>query len=439
MNDAAGSGRCARVHQHRRAALRVALACLAGLLAAPLAAAGFKRAACPESIAAIASCHEIRDTKGAYVLVAMPKQWNRKLIVHAHGGPRLDAPKRGDSMADLERHVVMVKAGYAWVGSTYRRGGYGVRMAAADVERSRKLFLRHFPKPSRVILHGQSWGGNVAAKLAELHALDGRGRPRYDAVLTTNAILMGGTRAYGFRADLRVIWQYYCNNHPAPDETQYPLWQGLPRDVRMSRQELEARIDACTGLSTPAGRSEEQSLRLRQILAVSGVAEQQLASHLAWATFHFQDLVHKRLDGRNPFDNRRTEYRGSTDDAALNAAVQRFDADPAALAKLAYDADLSGLIVLPTLNVHASGDPVVSPQALAAYAATVHQAGRSHLVAQALTREADHIRLDDSTYLAALKAIEDWLTTGQQPQAASLQRHCESTAVERGACAFSAP
>lgn len=414
--------------------------CVLVLTTVQAGAAPFRTASCPPALGGVADCQAARDSKGAIVLVAMPQAWNRRLLVHAHGGPRLGEPQLSDAQEDLARHAVLVRAGYAWVGSTYRRGGYGVRMAAADVERSRRLFLRHFPRPQRILLHGQSWGGNVAAKLAELHALDARGRARYDAVLTTNGVLTGGTRAYGFRADLRVVWQHYCHNHPAPDEPQYPLWQGLPRASTMTRAELMQRIEQCTGWSlAPTARSARQAAALHAILAVTGIAEPQLPSHLAWATFHFRDLVHKRLGGRNPFDNRKTRYQGSADDAALNAAVERFSADPAALAQLAYDADLSGLIVLPTLNVHASNDPVVSPRALSVYAATVRHAGRAHLLAQVKSDESEHSRLADATYLTALLAIESWLDTGVRPEAAALQRTCIDRSAEPETCRFLTP
>jgi hypothetical protein len=366
----------------------------------------------------------------------VPQKWNRRLIVHAHGGPRLDAPQDDDSAEDLDRFAVMVKVGYAWIGSTYRRGGYGVRVAAADVDNSRRVFWAHWGRPERTLLHGQSWGGNVAAKAAELYALDADGRANYDAVLTTNGVLTGGTRAYGFRADLRAVYQYYCRNHPAPDEAQYPLWQGLPADVRMSRDELRRRVNACTGLDTPNERTPAQVARLRDILAVTGIAEPQLLAHLAWGTFHFRDLVQKRLGGRNPFDNTATVYRGSHDDKALNAGVERFAADPDALARLGYDADLSGLIVAPTLTVHALHDPVVSHAADAAYAATVRGAGRGHLLAQLSTDESDHSRLRDATYLHALQALESWLDSGAPPSAQSVQRACMAVATDPRDCRF---
>jgi len=433
-----------------RGGMRTAARLLAGIVAALLSPAAtfagnvdapaFVSTKCPASVADVADCHAARDRNGAWLLVAMPRDWNRRLIVHAHGGPRLGVPEDGDSAEDLDRFAAMVRDGYAWIGSTYRRGGYGVRSAAADVENSRLAFVSRWGRPGRTLLHGQSWGGNVAAKAAELHALDLDARPNYDAVLITNGVLTGGTRAYGFRAGLRAVYQYYCRNHPAPGETQYPLWQGLPAESRMDREELRRRVDACTGVDTPpAKRTPAQAARLADILAVTGVEEAQLVAHLAWGTFHFRDVVQRRLHGRNPFDNTRTVYGGSGDDEALNAGIERFAADPGAVATLAYDADLSGLIVLPTLAIHAAHDPVVSSSALAAYRATVDAAGRGHLLAEAKTDERDHSRMRDATYLGALRALEAWLDGGARPDGAALQAACLAGVQAATDCRFLPP
>jgi hypothetical protein len=427
----------------------VAAVAFAGAANASTAApvAEFQPTACPASVARSADCYAAHHASGAWLLAAVPRGWNHRLIVHAHGGPRLSAPRAGDSAEDLDRFSVMVRAGYAWIGTTYRRGGYGVRMAAADVEDARKAFIARWGVPRRTLLHGQSWGGNVAAKVAELYALDVDGHDNYDGVLVTNGVLMGGTHAYGFRADLRAVYQYYCHNHPAPGEPRYPLWQGLPAGAKMSRKQLQARVDDCTGLDrAPARRTPDQASRLHDILAVTGIAEAQLVSHLAWATNTFRDLVQLRLDGRNPFDNTKTVYRGSHDDKALNAGVERFAADPAAVARLAYDADLSGQIVLPMLTIHARHDPVVSPHADADYAAVVAAAGREALLAQATTDEDQHSRLRDETWLVALLALDDWLDRRQaggagvaKPDAAALQARCLALPATAADCRFLPP
>ena len=394
---------------------------------------------CPASVGADVSCLSGQDLNGAWYVIAMPADWNRRLIVHAHGGPRMGEPQAEDPLEDLDRFSVMVRQGYAWIGSTYRRGGYGVRMAAADTDNSRQIFWSRFGRPERTLLHGQSWGGNVAAKVSELYALDIHGARNYDGVLITNGVLSGGTRAYQFRAGLRAVYQYYCRNHPAPDEAAYPVWQGLPEGVRMTRAELLERVDACTGVEGPADRrTPDEARRLRDILAVTGVREEQLVSHLAWATFTFQDLVHLRLGGGNPFDNSAVVYRGSSDDEALNAGVERFTADPDAVARLAYDADLSGLIVLPTLTLHALHDPTVSYRSEAVYAAIVRAAGRSHLLVQAATDEDQHSKLADGGYLTALAALEQWIDDGARPDPAGFQAACRALAP-RAECRFKDP
>jgi hypothetical protein len=356
----------------------------------------------------------------------MPADWNGSLVVHAHGGPRLGAPTPDGADEDLVRFAVTVAAGYAWIGSTYRRGGYGVRMAAADVESSRELFVRHFGQPRLTLLHGQSYGGNVAAKLSELNALTEDGRRHYDGVLLTNGILNGGTRAYGFRADLRAVYQLYCGNHPRPDEPQYPLWAGLPTGDSMTRDDLRRRVDDCTGVHLPdRARSPEQQRRLRDILAVTGVDEGELFRHLAWASFNFRDLI-AFLGGLNPFDNSGTTYRGSQDDVALNRGVARFRASPDALARLAYDADLTGLIVLPTVTLNALHDPVVASRGAAEYGDVVGRAGRAQLLLRLLTSEDSHSTLSDAGYLAALESLADWAGSGRRPSHASVEARCEA-------------
>ena len=64
-----------------------------------------------------------------------------------------------------------------------------------------------------------------------------------------------------------------------------------------------------------------------------------------------------RLGGQ-PFDNSTRGYTGSSNDAALNAGVQRHTADPAALAALARF-QTSGNLQVPLTTVHTTGDPIV--------------------------------------------------------------------------------
>lgn len=384
-------------------------------------------ATCPDFLPDGTRCWSGQGPKGGYYWTAIPSNWNGVLVVHSHGGPRTAQPKADDPLEDLERFSMTVREGYAWTGSTYRRGGYGVRMAAEDTNDVRQVFWDMFGRPRRTVLHGQSWGANVAAKAAELYARDAEGQVVWDGVVLSSGVLAGGTEAYRFRADLRAVYQYYCQNHPAQSEAPYPLWQGLPEGVRMTRAQLAERVQTCTGAGLPQeSRTPDQQRRLADILNVVGIGEKQLVAHLAWGTFLFQDLVQKRLDGLNPFDNTATVYSGSHDDVALNAGVERFSADPMAVARLSYDADLSGMIVAPTVTIHGKYDPTAFVWHQAAYRDSVDAAGRSDLLVQTFTDESEHSALSAPQYVAVFEALMLWLDQGLKPEPSGIADLCEA-------------
>jgi hypothetical protein len=413
------------------------LCLLPGLLAAGAAQAQ-QAQACPRELPAQARCYGGQDAHGAFYVTAIPKAWNGVLVVHSHGGPSLKTPVASTPLADLERFAVMVAEGFAWTSSSYRHAGYGVRDAAEDTDNTRAQFWHDFGRPRRTLLHGQSWGGNVAAKTAELYGRDQDGKPRYDGVILTSGVLSGGSLAYDFRADLRAVYQYYCRNLPAASEPQYPLWQGLASLNPLSAKEVAARLEACTGLSLPAAqRTPEQQRALRNILAVTNIPPATLGAHLNWATATFRDLTLRELNGLNPFSNIDVVYRGSDDDAALNREVPRFAATAEGVRALAHDSDLSGKLIVPTLTMHAIDDPTVFVEAETVFRDTVSAAGASALLVQSFTDEHEHSKLATPQYVALLRAMMDWVERGARPTPTSLAARCEQAKAAYGeACHF---
>ena len=391
--------------------------------------------ACVADLPAGTRCYAGRDALGAYVLVAVPAAWNGVLVVHAHGGPEFGAPDPKRVAEDAERWRVVVRAGYAWAGTTYHQGGVAVLSAAADLETLRRLALQVLDTPPRrTLLHGNSWGASVAARAAE------RERGPWDGVLLTSGVLGGGSRSYDFRLDLRVVYEAVCGNHPAAGERDYPLWQGLPLDVRMTRAELASRVDACTGVQRPrAARTPEQQRHLDTLLRVIRIPEPSLVGHLAWATFGFRDIAFKRLDGGNAFGNEGVRYVGSDDDGALNGAVRRYRRDPAAAARFAADTDPTGRIGVPVLTMHAIDDPTAFVELESTFRDTMEAAGRGAGLVQTFTREHTHSYLADPEYVAALAALLDWIERGVKPAPQRLAASCRALEATWGpGCAFDA-
>ncbi|HUC65698.1 MAG TPA: hypothetical protein VMA53_09745 [Stellaceae bacterium] len=408
------------------------------LMLASAAARAEDTAPCPDTLPAGTRCYSGQDENGAWYWIAIPQNWNNALVVHAHGGPRLEPVSAKISLEDLERFSVVVRQGYAWAGTSYRHPGWGVRLAAADVDNLRRLFIARFGKPKRIILHGQSWGGNVAAKAIELYAKGPGGGRNYDGVMLTSGVIAGATKAYLFRADLRAVYQYYCRNWPRPDEPQYPLWMGLPADSRLTRKDLAERVNDCTGVELPAEqRSATQKQNLKNILDVIRIPRRSLTADMAWATFLFRDMVQRTLASQNPFSNRKALYYGSSDDAALNRDVVRFDADPRAVAALAEDGDLTGKIAVPVITMHAIDDPTAMVEYEAVYHDTVAAAGRSALLVQTFTDEHEHSKLADAEYATLLDALGRWIDSGRRPSAAEVAARCPSFDREgEGGCHF---
>jgi hypothetical protein len=271
-----------------------------------------------------------------------------------------------------------------------------------------------------------------------MYATAQNGKSPYDTVLLTSGVLGGGTRSYDFRLDLRVIYQAVCGNHPRPDEPAYPLWQGLPPNATLTRAELAMRVDECTGIRHAAkDRSELQKRNLQALLNTVRIPERSLVGHLNWATWHFQDIVFKRLDGHNPFGNIGANYTGSEDDAALNQKVARYAADPQAVARFAADADPDGRIRVPVLTAHAIGDPTAFVELESAFRETMEKAGTADHLVQTFTDEAEHSYLSDPEYPALMSALLDWAGGCPKPTPQSVAARCKAMEAQFGpGCRF---
>lgn len=388
---------------------------------------------CPKEVPADARCFQDRDANGAYVLAAVPKTWSGVLVVHSHGGPRTSPldPKVNDE--DLGRFAFFVREGHAWVNSSYRRPGFGVQMAVEDTEAARRYFLETISplagRPRIVIAHGQSWGGNVTAKLIEMDGERPQAERAYAGALLTSAVLPGGAASYWFRADLRAVYQFYCQNHPRPNEEQYVVATGLPRGARMKDADLRARIDACTGVSKPAAeRTAEQARALANITGVVKIVEPSLMGHMAWATQLFREVSLERFGG-NSFSNLGVTYTGSGDDAALNAGVARFGADPKAVAAMDQDGKVKGTFAVPVLTMHATSDPTAFVENDFAYRSIVEAAGNGDRLVQVFVDEAVHSRFLTPQYVAAFNALIGWTGGQAKPTAAAIAAACEPLSV----------
>lgn len=392
------------------------LAALCGCVSVPQDVAPHP-AVCPEGVPAQVRCLRGQDGAGAHYLIAVPARWSGVLVVHAHGGPSLGEPKTTRADEDIRRWAITLAEGHAWAGSVFRQGGLAVTKAAEDTERVRQIFVEHVAKPRVTLLHGQSWGGMVATRAAERYPHS------WDGMLLTSGIVAGPS-SYDFRLDLRAIYQYLCNNHPRPQETPYPLSIGLPTGSTLTHSDLIERADECLGTRRPASkRSPEQARKLKTIVDVIKIPESSVVGHLQWGTFSLQDLVLKN-GGESPLGNEGVRYTGSNDDAALNAGVPRWRAEPTAVARFAADSDHSGHFRMPVISAHAVGDPTVFVESEDTLLQRMQAAGQGARLVQAFVDSREHSYWGDAMYPPLFNALLKWVQNGQKPSPQSIAAEC---------------
>jgi pimeloyl-ACP methyl ester carboxylesterase len=386
--------------------------------------------ACPAGVPAGVQCWRGQDSAGSHYLLAKPARWSGVLVVHAHGGPALGEPKANRADADIQRWAITLAEGHAWAGSVFRQGGFAVTTAAEDTERVRRIFVDHVAKPQRTLLHGQSWGAMVATRAAELYPQS------WEGILLTSGVVAGPT-TYDFRLDLRAIYQHLCQNHPRPDEPAYALSLGLPADSKLTAAELATRVNDCLGVRKPAAqRSAEQIQKIKTIVDVLKIPENSIAGHLNWGTFTLRDVVTKS-GGASPFGNDTVQYRGSANDAALNAAVLRFKADPQASARFDADVNHRGRFKVPVLTTHGIRDSTVFVEGSDTLRLRMESAGNGARLVQTYVDSAEHSYLGDAIYPPLFEALLAWVNQGTKPTPVGIASRCAALRPAQAAeCRF---
>jgi hypothetical protein len=173
-------------------------------------------------------------------------------------------------------------------------------------------------------------------------------------------------------------------------------------------------------------RTEVQKRNLANILGVMRIPENMVARHMQAATFLFRDLNVRFGHGKSVFSNIGVKYRGSSDDAALNSGVARFDADPAAVAALAADGVAKGTLTVPVVSIHSLNDPQAAVEHQYEYRAKVTAAGHGDLLVQAYTDEPSHTGQSDPELTASLNALMAWIEKGTKPNVESIATGCKA-------------
>ncbi len=309
--------------------------------------------------------------------------------------------------------------GVAW--TSYSENGFAVKDGGQRVHQLRGLWNSNFGKPDRTYLVGQSMGALVALQLAEKHP------GIYDGALPYCGMIGGSEFEARFVFDVRVLFDYYFPGVLPGDALNVP--QGT---------DFSALVPAIIGSLAANPLAALEMAGVDQIELRFNDFNELVAAVLSPLGFHTIGVndVLERTHGRNPIDNTNTVYTGTSNDAALNAGVDRFLAAPDAKNYLNHWYEPTGQLKVPVLTLHTSRDPLAPFSNEEAYAGVVSAAGTSDLLLQRTVDRFGHCTFAIAEIVAALEALVDWAETGIKPAGWARRRRRSGVPTEGAATAL---
>jgi len=118
-----------------------------------------------------------------------------------------------------------------------------------------------------------------------------------------------------------------------------------------------------------------------------------------------------------------------------NRDVERFDADPQALAAITADGQPTGVAPVPVISINSANDPQAAVEAQYEYRARVQATGSGQRLVRAYTDEPGHTAQSATELPAAFDALMQWIEKGVKPTPVTIAAACERLlATHTGPC-----
>ena len=311
------------------------------------------------------SCVETVLPGGARGLYCVPEQgWNGDVIVFAHGYTPVTAPLDYQNLTFGEVYLpeLTQQLGYAFATTTYRQNGLAILEGVEDVRELVQGFRAATGRRAqRFIMTGASEGGIVTVLALE----------KYPRLFAGGLSMCGPVGNFRFQtdyiSDFRLLFDYYFpgvlpGNALVVANGMIDQWFSLHRPAVL--QAIRAELAKIVELLDVAKAAYEPT---------DWATVENTVTEVLWYHMFGTDDALVKLGG-NPYGNTRKRYRGSSNDAALNAGVDRFAADPTAL-RSSSRYNTTGKVQKPLVMLHTLGDEIIPFTHNLIYLAKVNQAG----------------------------------------------------------------
>jgi pimeloyl-ACP methyl ester carboxylesterase len=317
--------------------------------------------------------------------IEIPANWNKGLIMYAHGYQPAGTPVSFDRNDAALMRAEFVSRGFAIAESGYRVQGWAVKEALEDTEALRRYFASKYGAPVETYITGHSMGGHITIATIERHA------DAYQGAMPLCGPLGPALEFFNNGVfDMLVTF-----------EALFPGSIGSPYQAALANVGK-----AKAAMAAAPERAQRYAHHFDRTV-------DDLPNVLAFFQLIMQEL--KQRAGGEPFDNRNRIYTGFGDDVALNRTVKRYTADPAAREYVKQNATPTGRITDPVLALHTTADPLVLASDVTAYEVPAMLAGTWDRFVVRYVEANGHCRFPPATIGHAFDTLRAWAKGGSRP------------------------
>jgi pimeloyl-ACP methyl ester carboxylesterase len=276
-----------------------------------------------------------RDTgilNGAAYEIQIPANWNKKLVMYAHGYEAPSQPQR--VIGNNSMLSVFLDKGFAVARSSYSRTGWALSEGIDDTEVLRQFFVKKYGKVDSTFVTGHSMGGGVTVATIE----------KFPKVYSGGLALCPlSSRPY---EQTKLAFDgYVVFNALFPDimPKAADLMSGkVPSVFPNGFNDMSKAVDIVKKIK------KEKPDAVTEFIKHNLLKEEDLAFILIFQNIVLTDLAAQT--GGNPFDNTNTFYSGYSNDFELNKKVERLAATAPNQRLTNYDR--TGVVDKPLLMMH---------------------------------------------------------------------------------------
>lgn len=354
--------------------------------------------------------------------VEVPKNWNGKLVMYAHGYAGTGAAL-GVTNPSIRRHLL--QGGYAWAASSYSKNYYDVRAGIEDTNALALAFTqiardngRPLDAPSRIYIVGHSMGGHIAAAAVDEETFaTANHKIRYHAALPMCGVL-GDTELYNYFGAYQTAAQQLAG-FPA---TKWPVdnWAALMPAVR------DALFTTFPTATTPQGDKLKEVVKHltggpRPLFDISFATPIQTT---VWGTFGTDGSVNGILS-QNVVNTTGITFQLDNDlalspsEQAFNASIYRIqgsaEANRLRRDGLRWVPKANARIGVPVVTLHTLGDMYVPFSMEQIYKRRADANGTAQWLVQRAIRGISHCDFTIAEQTRAFDDMVNWEQNGVKP------------------------